>query len=49
MAKQIINVGSVLNDGTGDALRNGAQKINDNFSEIYNALGGSNGAPLEIV
>ena len=49
MAKKIINVGSVLNDGTGDALRNGAQKINDNFSELYNALGGSNGGPLEIV
>jgi hypothetical protein len=49
MAKQIINVGAVINDGTGDALRNGAQKINDNFTEIYNALGGSSGGPLEIV
>ncbi len=49
MAKQLINVGSVVNDGTGDAIRTGAQKINDNFTELYNALGGESGAPLEIV
>jgi formylmethanofuran dehydrogenase subunit D len=49
MAKQLINVGSVINDGTGDAIRTGAQKINDNFTELYNALGGSTGAPLAIV
>jgi hypothetical protein len=49
MAKQVINVGSVINDGTGDAIRTGAQKINDNFTELYTLLGGSNGAPLEIV
>lgn len=49
MAKQVINVGSVINDGTGDAIRTGAQKINDNFTELYTLLGGSEGAPLEIV
>jgi hypothetical protein len=49
MSKQVINVGTILNDGTGDALRTGAQKINDNFTEIYNVLGGTNGAPLNIV
>lgn len=49
MAKQLINVGTIINDGTGDALRTGAQKINDNFTEIYNVLGGNNGAPLNIV
>ena len=49
MAKQVINVGLVINDGTGDAIRTGAQKINDNFTELYTLLGGSNGAPLEIV
>lgn len=49
MSKQVINVGTILNDGTGDALRTGAQKINDNFTEIYNVLGGNNGAPLNIV
>jgi hypothetical protein len=39
MVKQILDRGTVSNDGTGDTLRNGAQKINDNFTEIYNAIG----------
>lgn len=40
MARQHINTGSAANDGTGDTLRIGANKINDNFVEIYTALGG---------
>ncbi len=40
MAKQTINLGNTVNDGTGDALRVGAQKINANFTELYNLLGG---------
>ncbi len=36
MAKQIINVGAVANDGTGDTLRNSFIKVNDNFTEVYN-------------
>ena len=39
MAKQTVGIGSAANDGTGDSLRVGADKINDNFNEIYNALG----------
>lgn len=39
MAKQLINRGSNANDGTGDSLRDGADKLNDNFSEIYSVLG----------
>lgn len=35
MAKQILNIGSVANDGTGDSLRDGGSKINDNFTELY--------------
>jgi hypothetical protein len=35
MARQIINTGTTGNDGTGDDLRTGATKINDNFSELY--------------
>lgn len=49
MAKQVINVGAIINDGTGDAIRSGAQKINDNFNEIYTALGASNGGAPTIV
>ena len=39
MAKQSLGLGSSANDGTGDTLRAGGDKINDNFDEIYNALG----------
>ena len=31
MAKQTVGIGSAANDGTGDTLRAGADKINDNF------------------
>ena len=40
MAKQTINVGSTGNDKSGDTLRSGAIKINNNFSELYNDLTG---------
>ena len=39
MAKQTINIGTVANDGTGDSVRAGGDKINDNFTEVYTALG----------
>ena len=39
MGKYTIYRGSSANDGTGDNLRLGAQKINDNFTELYTALG----------
>jgi hypothetical protein len=39
MAKQSIGLGSVADDGTGDTLRVAGDKVNDNFDEIYTALG----------
>ena len=39
MAKQTINIGSTANDGTGSTIRAGGDLINDNFNEIYTALG----------
>ena len=39
MAKQAIGLGSTANDGTGDSLRVGGDKINDNFNEIYTTYG----------
>ena len=39
MAKLTINRGTNANDGTGDNLRDGANKVNLNFSEIYTAIG----------
>ena len=39
MAYQSLGLGSSANDGTGDDLRTGGDKINDNFVEIYTKLG----------
>ena len=39
MTKQTINRGAAANDGTGDNLRAGAAKVNENFDELYNVLG----------
>jgi hypothetical protein len=46
MAKQTINTGAVPNDGTGSNLRTGGIVINDNFNEIYTALG--NGTAITL-
>lgn len=35
MVQQVVNVGSAPNDGTGDTVRNGMIKVNNNFTEIY--------------
>ena len=46
MARQIINIGSSANDGTGDPLRTAFDKINDNFQEVYGA--GAAGTNIDI-
>ena len=35
MAREIINVGSVPNDGLGDPIRTAYIKCNNNFGELY--------------
>jgi hypothetical protein len=35
MARETVGLGSVANDGTGDTLRDGGTKINNNFTELY--------------
>ena len=37
--KQNIGIGSVVDDGTGDYLRRGGEKINANFTELFTDLG----------
>ena len=39
MAYQSIGLGTTAGDGTGDTIRGGGDKINDNFVEIYTLLG----------
>ena len=36
MAQKIIDVGSAGNDGTGDTIRIAGNKLNDNFTEVFN-------------
>ena len=43
MAKQTINVGTASDDGTGDTLRAAFVKVNTNFTELYNEIGGEDG------
>jgi len=43
MAKKVINVGTNANP-TGDSLKNAFTKVNDNFTELYNALGLTDGS-----
>jgi hypothetical protein len=38
MAQQTIGIGSVVNDGTGDALRTAFTKTNANFTELYTSF-----------
>jgi hypothetical protein len=39
MAYQSIGLGTTAGDGTGDSIRDGGDKVNDNFVEIYTVLG----------
>ena len=40
MTRQNIAIGTTANDGTGDTLRSAGSKINENFVEIYQRIGG---------
>lgn len=37
MAKQVINIGTTANDGTGETVRSAFDKSNDNFTELYDS------------
>jgi len=39
MARKIVDIGDVGNDGTGDSIRDSFRKVNDNFRELYSSLG----------
>ena len=48
MAKQLLNLGTVPNDNTGDTLRGGGDKINDNFTELYSAIGNGTSTTIDV-
>jgi len=39
MARKVIDIGAIGNDGTGDSIRDSFRKVNDNFRELYSSLG----------
>jgi len=39
MARKIVDIGTLGNDGTGDSIRDSFRKVNDNFRELYSSLG----------
>ena len=41
MSLSLIDTGTNQDDGTGDTLRGAFVKVNENFTEIYNELGGT--------
>jgi hypothetical protein len=49
MAQQLINTGTVANDGTGQTLRTAFQKVNSNFTELYGNIAGTPDATANTV
>lgn len=41
MAKQTVNIGASVNDGSGDPARTAFNKLNQNDTELYNFIGGA--------
>ena len=48
MVKKVIGLGTTPNDNTGSSLRLGGEFINDNFSEIYTALGTGTALSIDV-
>lgn len=47
MTKQIINIGSTANDRSGDSLRASFDKVNQNFTELYDAMSADVQIPVQ--
>ena len=42
MAKQTINIGATANDTSGDSIRAAFNKVNENFTDLYNTTTANN-------
>ena len=49
MAKQIVNIGSAERAGDGESIRNAFDKINDNFTELYDVKSDFSSVDRDIV
>ena len=49
MTRQVLNRGTTANDGTGDTLRAAGLKIEQNFQEIYEKLGGDSSVLMPLI
>lgn len=48
MAKRTIGIGTLPNDGTGSTLRAGGELVNQNFDEVYAALGDGSNLGIDV-
>lgn len=48
MTQQVINIGALPNDGTGDTIRVAYTKINQNFTEVYGAIVNGSDAAINL-
>lgn len=49
MAREIVNIGTTANDRQGDSLRDAGGKINRNFAQLFETLGGDSSTLASIV
>lgn len=49
MAKQIINIGRTANDRSGDPLRSAFDKVNQNFTELYDTISATGGTGVLLL
>jgi hypothetical protein len=49
MSRQVIQIGTTDNDGTGDPLRSAYNKCNGNFAELYSAVVQSSGSVVTTI
>ena len=49
MAREIVNIGTTANDRQGDSLRDAGGKINRNFAQLFETLGGDSSTLASLV
>lgn len=48
MTQQVINIGALPNDGTGDPIRVAYSKINQNFNELFSSIVSGTGLNIDL-
>jgi hypothetical protein len=48
MTQQLINIGQSANDKRGDPIRTAFSKVNENFTELFQSIGGGRGVVQDL-